>query len=53
MELFAEARPPVYSVFVLYPPNRRLTTRVRALIDHLAADPSLTSPRLADARGAG
>lgn len=41
VELFAEHRVAPYVVAALFPQNRRLTTRVRALIDHLAADPEL------------
>jgi len=41
VELFAEHRVSPYTVAALFPQNRRLTTRVRALIDHLAADPVL------------
>jgi DNA-binding transcriptional LysR family regulator len=41
VELFAEYRVAPYAVAALFPQNRRLTTRVRALIDHLAADPEL------------
>ncbi|MEH6737950.1 MAG: LysR family transcriptional regulator [Sulfitobacter sp.] len=42
VELFAEHRVAPYAVAALFPQNRRLTTRVRALIDHLAADPELS-----------
>lgn len=38
VELFAEHRVTPYVVAALFPQNRRLTTRVRALIDHLASD---------------
>jgi len=38
IELFAKNRVSPYVVAALFPQNRRLTTRVRALIDHLAAD---------------
>jgi len=41
VELFAENRIAPYVVAALFPQNRRLTTRVRALIDHLASDPEL------------
>ena len=41
VELFAEHRVAPYTVAALFPQNRRLTTRVRALIDHLARDPDL------------
>lgn len=41
VELFAENRVTPYVVAALFPQNRRLTTRVRALIDHLASDASL------------
>ena len=43
VELFAEHRVSPYAVAALFPQNRRLTTRVRALIDHLADDPGLCS----------
>ncbi|MDP5219016.1 LysR family transcriptional regulator [Ruegeria sp. 2205SS24-7] len=43
VELFAENRVAPYVVAALFPQNRRLTTRVRALIDHLASDASLCS----------
>ncbi len=43
VELFAENRVTPYVVAALFPQNRRLTTRVRALIDHLASDTSLCS----------
>ena len=43
VELFAEHRVSPYAVAALFPQNRRLTTRVRALIDHLADDPELCS----------
>ncbi len=36
VELFAELAVDTYGVYALYPPNRYLTARVRALIDHLA-----------------
>lgn len=39
VELFAPNRVTPYFVSALFPPNRRLTTRVRRLIDHLIADP--------------
>ncbi|MDA5557814.1 LysR family transcriptional regulator [Shimia sp. MMG029] len=39
VELFAPYRVTPYVVAALFPQNRRLTTRVRALIDHLAQDP--------------
>lgn len=38
VELFAEYRVTPYVVAALFPQNRHLTTRVRRLIDHLAAD---------------
>lgn len=38
VELFAEHRVAPYVVAALFPQNRHLTTRVRRLIDHLAAD---------------
>lgn len=41
VELFAEHRVAPYPVAALFPQNRHLTTRVRRLIDHLAADPAL------------
>ena len=41
VELFAEHRVSPYVVAALFPQNRHLTTRVRALIDHLAGDPIL------------
>ena len=41
VELFAENRVSPYVVAALFPQNRRLTTRVRALIDHLANDSAL------------
>lgn len=41
VELFAEHRVSPYVVAALFPQNRRLTSRVRALIDHLAGDPEL------------
>ncbi|MEP5155192.1 LysR family transcriptional regulator [Planktotalea sp.] len=41
VELFAEHRIAPYVVAALFPQNRHLTTRVRALIDHLATDPEL------------
>lgn len=41
VELFAEHRVTPYVVAALFPQNRRLTARVRALIDHLASDPAL------------
>lgn len=43
VELFAESRVTPYVVAALFPQNRRITARVRALIDHLAADASLCS----------
>ena len=43
IELFAENRVAPYVVAALFPQNRRLTTRVRALIDHFASDASLCS----------
>lgn len=45
VELFAELRVTPYVVAALFPQNRRLTTRVRALIDHLASDVSLCSAK--------
>ncbi|WP_394199250.1 LysR family transcriptional regulator [Litoreibacter albidus] len=41
VELFAEQRVSPYVVAALFPHNRHLTARVRALIDHLANDPAL------------
>lgn len=41
VELFSENRVSPYVVAALFPPNRRITTRVRALLDHLAGDPVL------------
>ncbi len=41
VELFAEHRVLPYVVAALFPQNRRLTTRVRALIDHLVGDTAL------------
>lgn len=41
VELFPENRVAPYVVAALFPQNRRLSTRVRALIDHLANDTSL------------
>ncbi len=41
VEVFAEHRVAPYAVAALFPQNRRLATRVRALIDHLASDTSL------------
>ncbi|MEP3198033.1 MAG: LysR family transcriptional regulator [Lentilitoribacter sp.] len=38
IELFPENRIAPYTVAALFPQNRRLTTRVRSLIDHLAND---------------
>ncbi len=35
--LFTDQRADTFGVYALYPPNRYLTARVRALIDHLAA----------------
>ncbi|MCP4317385.1 MAG: LysR family transcriptional regulator [Hyphomicrobiales bacterium] len=35
-ELFADHRMTDYGLYALYPPNRHLTARMRALIDHLA-----------------
>ena len=43
IELFPENRLAPYVVAALFPQNRRLTTRVRALIDHFASDTSLWS----------
>ncbi len=43
VELFAEHRVTPYVVAALFPQNRRLTTRVRALIDHLAGDDLICS----------
>lgn len=39
VELFAENRVTPYDAAALFPANRRLSTRVRALIAHLANDP--------------
>ncbi|MBT0958266.1 LysR family transcriptional regulator [Alphaproteobacteria bacterium KMM 3653] len=41
VELFPRNRVAPYVVAALFPQNRRLTTRVRALIDHLAGDAAL------------
>ncbi len=41
VELFAEHRVSPYTVAALFPQNRHITTRVRALLDHLAGDPAL------------
>jgi DNA-binding transcriptional LysR family regulator len=41
VELFAQYRVSPYVVAALFPQNRRLTTRVRTLIDHLVGDPAL------------
>ncbi len=41
VELFSEHRISPYVIAALFPQNRRLTTRVRALIEHLANDPEL------------
>ncbi|SPJ30849.1 LysR family transcriptional regulator [Falsiruegeria mediterranea] len=41
VELFAEHRMSPYVVAALFPQNRRLTARVRALLEHLAGDPEL------------
>lgn len=41
VELFAEHRMAPYVVAALFPQNRRLTTRLRRLIDHLASDPRI------------
>lgn len=41
VELFAGHRISPYVVAALFPRNRRFTTRVRTLIDHLASDPEL------------
>ena len=35
-ELFGDRRETEYGLYALYPPNRHLTARMRALIDHLA-----------------
>ncbi len=43
VELFAGHRVTPYVVAALFPQNRRLTTRVRALIDHLAGDDLICS----------
>ncbi len=37
VELFKDRRTTEYGLYALYPPNRHLTARMRALIDHLAA----------------
>ena len=37
VELFRAHRVTEYGLYALYPPNRHLTARLRALIDHLAA----------------
>ncbi|MDW3182595.1 MAG: LysR family transcriptional regulator [Roseobacter sp.] len=47
VELFAEHRVLPYTVAALFPQKRRLTTRVRALIDHLAGDTALCSDSVA------
>ncbi len=36
VELFGDRRATEYGLYALYPPNRHLTARMRALIDHLA-----------------
>ncbi|UWR03661.1 LysR family transcriptional regulator [Ruegeria conchae] len=41
VELFPKNRVSPYVVAALFPQNRRITTRVRALLDHLAGDPAL------------
>lgn len=41
VELFAPYRVTPYVVAALFAQNRRMTTRVRALIDHLADDPQI------------
>ncbi|WP_299852322.1 LysR family transcriptional regulator [uncultured Roseovarius sp.] len=41
VELFRENRVSPYVVAALFPQNRHITTRVRALLDHLAGDPAL------------
>lgn len=41
VELFPESRMAPYVVAALYPTSRRLTTRVRTLIDHLKSDKAL------------
>ena len=41
VELFPESRITPFTVAALYPANRRITTRVRALIDHLRTDDAL------------
>lgn len=41
VELFARHRVTPYVVAALFPQNRRITTRVRVLIDHLAGDRSI------------
>ncbi|CUH76613.1 D-malate degradation protein R [Tritonibacter multivorans] len=41
IELFPKHRVAPYVVAALFPQNRRLSTRVRALIDHLAKDPQI------------
>lgn len=43
VELFPDHRVTPFIVAALFPQNRRLTTRVRALIDHLADDKSFCS----------
>jgi DNA-binding transcriptional LysR family regulator len=35
-QLFAEYETENFGLYALYPPNRHLTARVRALIDHMA-----------------
>ena len=42
VELLPGYRPRPFTVAALYAPGRRLTTRLRALIDHLAADETIT-----------
>ena len=53
VELFPEYRVTPYVVAALFPQNRRLTTRVRALIDHLAADNNALNDRRVKRRRIG
>lgn len=43
IELFSENRVAPYTVAALFPQNRRMTRRVRALIDHLAVDKDIST----------
>jgi DNA-binding transcriptional LysR family regulator len=51
VELFAEHRVSPYTVAALFPQNRHLSTRVRALIDHLSGDGALCSDSVATMPG--